>query len=70
MGLSGWVRTKPQTEGDVPWRHASVQRRFCVLSHDALRCYATEADAAKGEDAADAMEVVSAKWRPEDCKAT
>ena len=58
MGLSGWVRTKPQTEGDVPWRHASVQRRFCVLSHDALRCYATEADAAKA--AADAAKMPAA----------
>ena len=43
--MHGWMYTKPQLEDGVAWRHASVQRHFCVLTHDSLRCYASEDDA-------------------------
>ena len=57
---SGWMLTKPQAEEGVPWRQASVQRRFCVLAGGALRCYASrdvaqEAARAAAREAARAL---------------
>ena len=43
--MGGWMLTKPQTEDGIAWRHANVQRRFCVLDSETLRCYASEDDA-------------------------
>ena len=62
MGLMcGWMWTKPQTEDGVAWRHANVQKRFCVLTEEVLRCYKSEeiaqcdlAKLAKGEDGGEA----------------
>lgn len=45
--LSGWMLAKPPGEHGVPWRKAHVERRFCVLSGDALTCYKDEAHATR-----------------------